>query len=516
MGTGASKSQRHEVATSKSANRDQARVSRARSSTIPRVGNRAMGELLFRTKQKSDSPNHLNHRGESPKQTGRSNLPNALKAGIENLSGMSMNDVRVHYNSSRPAKLGALAHTQGSNIYVGPGQEKHLGHEAWHVVQQKQGRVNTSHSLNRGTSINANPELEAEADRMGETAVRSGSSTPTQSYKQQRTIAANVAQCKKIPDAVGANDYGQFETTTFAPLNDSGVTIVLKFHPNKVKADAKKIGMSQSVKANKEDGTPYAVNPTMANRMVASGSAAGFTIDASGATNNPLYFDTKNLGASQDLKDTPGSNATGNVRPQLGSNTHYELGSCYKVNARDAERTAQSAAIIDKPEGIKRKGAGMTFETAALALEGADKGKYYGSVKWGYKVGGTTAAPKVEAADISDISEASKGTPTANFIEAASLWNTGKTRGTLEVNPPDATVPDAWVQRVQGTPPARVPRGTKLTMRRAVKGSTEGMIEAMILNADGTDSGNVVNIYVADVKDKGDGAANKPLPIPGS
>lgn len=65
-------------------------------------------------------------------------LPDTLKAGIENLSGLSMDDVQVHYHSSQPAEVQALAYTQGTEIHVGPGQEKHLPHEAWHVVQQKQ------------------------------------------------------------------------------------------------------------------------------------------------------------------------------------------------------------------------------------------------------------------------------------------------------------------------------------------------------------------------------------------
>jgi hypothetical protein len=73
-----------------------------------------------------------------PNNTG---LPDNLKSGIENLSGMSMDHVNVHYNSSQPAQLNALAYAQGSDIHVAPGQEQHLPHEAWHVVQQAQGRV---------------------------------------------------------------------------------------------------------------------------------------------------------------------------------------------------------------------------------------------------------------------------------------------------------------------------------------------------------------------------------------
>lgn len=74
-------------------------------------------------------------------------LPDTLKAGIENLSGYSMDDVRVHYNSDKPAQLQAHAYAQGTEIHVAPGQERHLPHETWHVVQQKQGRVQPPRQL---------------------------------------------------------------------------------------------------------------------------------------------------------------------------------------------------------------------------------------------------------------------------------------------------------------------------------------------------------------------------------
>ena len=45
-----------------------------------------------------------------------------------------MDDVNVHYNSNKPAQLQAHAYAQGTDIHLGPGQEKHLPHEAWHVV----------------------------------------------------------------------------------------------------------------------------------------------------------------------------------------------------------------------------------------------------------------------------------------------------------------------------------------------------------------------------------------------
>jgi hypothetical protein len=101
----------------------------------------------------------------------RNGLPDNLKAGIEGLSGLVMDDVRVHYNSSRPAGLQALAYTQGTDIHVGPGQERHLPHEAWHVVQQKQGRVRATMQM-AGAPINDDSVLEREADGMGAKAAR--------------------------------------------------------------------------------------------------------------------------------------------------------------------------------------------------------------------------------------------------------------------------------------------------------------------------------------------------------
>ncbi|WP_258040876.1 DUF4157 domain-containing protein [Pseudanabaena sp. BC1403] len=101
---------------------------------------------------------------QRPNETG---MPDALKAGVESLSGYSLDDVRVHYNSPKPAQLQALAYTQGTEIHVASGQEKHLPHEAWHVVQQKQGRVQPTLQMKRGVNINDNDGLEKEADVMG-------------------------------------------------------------------------------------------------------------------------------------------------------------------------------------------------------------------------------------------------------------------------------------------------------------------------------------------------------------
>ena len=93
-------------------------------------------------------------------------MPENLKAGIEDLSGFSMDDVRVHYGSSKPAAVQAHAYTQGTDIHIAPGQERHLPHEAWHVAQQMAGRVEPTTEIG-GMPVNDNAALEHEADVMG-------------------------------------------------------------------------------------------------------------------------------------------------------------------------------------------------------------------------------------------------------------------------------------------------------------------------------------------------------------
>jgi hypothetical protein len=101
------------------------------------------------------------------KKENQTGLPDNLKTGMENLSGMSLDDVKVHRNSNKPAQLQAHAYAQGTDIHLGPGQEKHLPHEAWHVVQQKEGRVKPTMQMKGKVNVNDDAGLEKEADVMG-------------------------------------------------------------------------------------------------------------------------------------------------------------------------------------------------------------------------------------------------------------------------------------------------------------------------------------------------------------
>ncbi|SHO58019.1 eCIS core domain-containing protein [Vibrio quintilis] len=113
------------------------------------------------------------HREQPPvqRQPNRTGLPDQLKSGMENLSGMSLDHVKVHYNSSKPAAVQAHAFAQGSDIHLASGQEKHLPHELGHVVQQMQGRVQPTTSVS-GMAVNDSPALESEATVMGARALQ--------------------------------------------------------------------------------------------------------------------------------------------------------------------------------------------------------------------------------------------------------------------------------------------------------------------------------------------------------
>ena len=147
-----------------------------KSSTVQKIADSKAASFFDSSSQseslqrKADMANNAAQREEAPRPN-NTGMPDNLKSGIESLSGFSMDDVRVHYNSSKPATVQALAYTQGTDIHVAPGQEKHLPHEAWHVAQQMAGRVSPTTNIN-GMPVNDNSALEHEADVMGEKAVQ--------------------------------------------------------------------------------------------------------------------------------------------------------------------------------------------------------------------------------------------------------------------------------------------------------------------------------------------------------
>ncbi|HHG86424.1 MAG TPA: DUF4157 domain-containing protein [Bacteroidetes bacterium] len=128
-------------------------------------------------------------------------LPGGLKSSMEQMSGQDLSDVKVHMNSSKPKDVGALAYAQGTDIHIAPGQEQHLPHEAWHSVQQKQGRVAPTTSVG-GMGVNDNAGLEKEADDMGAKAVQMKADTAAGGALAKGAAAGGPIQKKDDPGVV--------------------------------------------------------------------------------------------------------------------------------------------------------------------------------------------------------------------------------------------------------------------------------------------------------------------------
>ncbi len=188
------------------------------------------------------------HAAKNPliqRKENKTGLPDNLKSGIENLSGHSMDDVNVHYNSAKPAQLNAHAYAQGTDIHLGAGQEKHLPHEAWHVVQQKQGRVKPTMQM-QGVNVNDDTGLEKEADVMGGKALRTNLGESPFQLKRTRNNA--VAQRIRITliygDVVNSGYVASIET------DDVQTQTLIKqlSHPNLAetsKAEIRKVLMNR-------------------------------------------------------------------------------------------------------------------------------------------------------------------------------------------------------------------------------------------------------------------------------
>ncbi|MDX6271869.1 MAG: hypothetical protein QOD28_3092 [Acidobacteriota bacterium] len=130
-------------------------------------------------------------------------LPGAVQRKMESFFGTSFADVRVHVGP-QASSIGALAFTQGSNLYFAQGQynphtpqgQQILGHELTHVVQQRAGRVNNP--FGSGVAVVQDRAMEAEADRMG---MRAASHKSPVQAKMRRAGQASVAQRAVSPSS---------------------------------------------------------------------------------------------------------------------------------------------------------------------------------------------------------------------------------------------------------------------------------------------------------------------------
>ena len=144
----------------------------------------------------------------APASVNKTGIPSQLKENIEQSHNVSLDNVRIHYNSGKPQELCAYAYTQGSHVYISPGQEKYLPHELGHVVQQMRGKVRPAMQI-KGVNINNDSTLEREADMLGRCQLHTNDSSA------ENIGQNNIVQCYYHSDANLINEFLQDNDRTY-------------------------------------------------------------------------------------------------------------------------------------------------------------------------------------------------------------------------------------------------------------------------------------------------------------
>ncbi|WP_250565822.1 DUF4157 domain-containing protein [Adonisia turfae] len=118
--------------------------------------------------------------------------------------------------AKQTAQLQAYAYAQGTDIHIAAGQEKHLPQEAWHVVQQIQGRVKPTMQMNGAVNINDDEGLEKETDVMGSKVVQMKPNEKTVSTvkksSESTVLQAKLSWTDATIENHESNIGGSFET----------------------------------------------------------------------------------------------------------------------------------------------------------------------------------------------------------------------------------------------------------------------------------------------------------------
>jgi hypothetical protein len=354
-------------------------------------------------------------------------LPRELRSSLESYFRTPLDRVRIHTDATSQAladTLGARAFTVGQNIHLGTdgtiatGSERNelLAHEVVHTLQQ--GQVGPRAKLKVGAP---DDHYEKQADRISASFARGDAAE-----------AVDHVGAPVIQRAMHQVHYGHFEDFQYLDLTDNngtpiGVAMYLKFHPGtEVRADS--IGLTQAAMGTIRGAT--ITRGVLGLHQATSGAGIGRFIDRLPGQPNPLYGTTETVSPGGDpanLADypsrtitplTPAQQAAAAV--QTGAQGIQFTGGSQKgfrkvVNGAFVSQSADlyDAAMIGAPV----PSSGQVFETTALALEGPQRGTYYGSVKWGWLTDAAGAFTRIPF----DI--VSQGVPSVDFLTAATIWN---------------------------------------------------------------------------------------------
>ena len=324
-------------------------------------------------------------------------LSPTLQMQMGQAMGADFSGVRVHTDTQSDQlnrSIQAKAFTTGKDIFFREGAynpsshsgQELLAHELTHVVQQT------------GTQSSSLPSL-------------------SRQMIQRTTVKTMGGEWETI----------KYEKYEFRNTHGGveGADIKLEFKPNQI-VNAEKIGLTQTIRTLKE-GDPWYLGDNEGeqniakSRTIQDGSDKGTSIDRipKAGVNNPIYgalggdenMDIANTQMpEQDLDESEAGQKVGGAYNRLGKRVPNE--------------DPISAVLSDTPKRIVPlpRDSMCEFETTALALEGTQKGTYYGSVKWGWQ---TDKDGELELIDFEKVKE---GNPTKRFADSAQAWNQGQSR----------------------------------------------------------------------------------------
>ena len=302
-----------------------------------------------------------------------SGMQHNLQAGLEKLSGVDLSDVKVHQNSDKPQQVGALAYTQGNDIHIAPGQEKHLPHEGWHAVQQKQGRVKPTLQMKSGEKVNDAVSNEhtyvvKKGDTLGGIAIKYNISedelAKLNNIKDKNII--KVGQVLKLPLTAKSNPEVKNEGNTYVvKKGDTLGGIAIKYNIsedelaklNNIKdKNTIKVGqvlkLPSTAKSNpevKSEGNTTTDKPEKQQNSSVDNNKKNEDNDK--ATNNDIISKLKNdssLGLPKDKKDAMLDIAT--ILLSEGYKSAFVSGVLGNVLAEGVAGHFESSAYISHPE----------------------------------------------------------------------------------------------------------------------------------------------------------------------
>jgi hypothetical protein len=202
-----------------------------------------------------------------------------------------------------------------------------------------------------------------------------------------------------------------------------GVTIRLRFVPGP-EVDASRIALVQ-IANSIVDGRPEAINNSIVIRhhsIPAGEPGAGFHIDQDPPNRNPLFIVDAQPPGNDDLS--------------AGIAVAFFGGFGSRQRESDGTEMVQPATLFDLTHLVDAgPRSEQRFETYGLAVEGPQRGTYYGGVSWGW------AMDMSGRLEVTPLALVSPDTPSAIFARAAEIWNQSVTSDGAPTIPLPISVP---------------------------------------------------------------------------